>query len=325
MKVGLYLDLRNPEPWARPWPEVYGGALDLVVEAERLGADMVWLSEHHLFDDGYLPQPLTMAAAIAARTSHIGIGTAVLLAALRPAILVAEEAAIVDQLSGGRLTLGIGAGYSIPEYEAYDTDISRRYGLTDAAVSEIRRLLDDGVTTPPAAQRPFPIWLGYQGPQGARRAGRLGVGLLSLHRELLEPYRDGLVEGGHDPAGACTGGVLDIVLADDPESAFERILPHYAHQLNSYRQAAVAGSGRPAPRIITADKLRGGAEHRHGIPGLRVMTPPEAITAIGDATAGAPVQHVYLWASIAGMPDELVQRHIELLCTEVAPALRDAP
>ena len=112
------------------------------------------------------------------------------------------------------------------------------------------------------------------------------------------------------------------MVADDPDSAFHQILPHYAHQLNSYRQAAVAGTGRPAPKIITVDKLRGGAEHRHGIPGLRVMAPNDAVTAIREATDGAPVEHVYLWASIAGMPDELVDRHVELLCTEVAPALR---
>jgi alkanesulfonate monooxygenase SsuD/methylene tetrahydromethanopterin reductase-like flavin-dependent oxidoreductase (luciferase family) len=67
VKLGLYFDLRNPAPWARPWPEVYGRALDLVVEAERLGAASVWFSEHHLFTDGYLPQPLTFAAAAAAR------------------------------------------------------------------------------------------------------------------------------------------------------------------------------------------------------------------------------------------------------------------
>jgi alkanesulfonate monooxygenase SsuD/methylene tetrahydromethanopterin reductase-like flavin-dependent oxidoreductase (luciferase family) len=322
MKVGLYLDLRNPGPWARPWPEVYRHGLDLVVEAERLGADTVWLSEHHLFPDGYLPQPLTMAAAIAARTDRIGIGTAVLLAALRPPMLVAEEVAVVDQISGGRLVLGIGAGYSVPEYAAYGVDIGRRYGLTDAAVAEVRRLLDEGVVTPPAAQNPFPIWLGYQGPQGARRAGRLGVGLLSLDTSLLAPYREGLTEGGHDPATARTGGVLDIVLADDPEDAFEAILPHYAHQLNSYRHAAVAGTGRPPPKTVTVDKLRGGAERRHGIPGLRVMTPADAVGAIRAATADGPVEHVYLWASVGGMPDELVHRHVELLCTEVAPALR---
>lgn len=321
MKLGLYFDLRNPAPWARPWPEVYGRALDLVVEAERLGAGSVWFSEHHLFDDGYLPQPLTFAAAAAARTSRVRIGTAVLVAALRPAVLIAEEAAVIDQLSGGRLELGIGAGYSVPEYELYGADISKRYGLTDAAVAEIRRLLDDGIVTPPAAQDPFPIWLGYQGPQGAKRAGRLGVGLLSLDRSLLEPYREGLVEGGHDPAIARTGGMLDIIVADDPEAAFERILPHYAHQLNSYRTAAVAGTGRDVPKEITIEKLRSGAAQKGQIPGLRVLTPTDAVAAIHDATDGSPVEHVYLWASVAGMPDDLVERHVELTCTQVAPNL----
>ncbi len=321
MKLGLYFDLRNPAPWARPWPEVYGRALDLVVEAERLGAASVWFSEHHLFADGYLPQPLTFAAAAAARTSRVRIGTAVLIAALRPAALVAEEAAVIDQISGGRLELGIGAGYSVPEYELYDTDITKRYGLTDAAVTEIRRLLDEGIVTPPAAQNPFPIWLGYQGPQGAKRAGRLGVGLLSLDRALLDPYREGLVEGGHDPATARTGGMLDIIVADDPEEAFERILPHYAHQLNSYRAAAVAGSGRDAPKEITVEKLRGGAAQKGQIPGLRVLTPTDAVAAIREATGGSPVEHVYLWASVAGMPDEIVERHVELTCTQVAPNL----
>lgn len=321
MKLGLYFDLRNPAPWARPWPEVYGRALDLVVEAERLGAASVWFSEHHLFADGYLPQPLTFAAAAAARTSRVRIGTAVLIAALRPAALVAEEAAVIDQISGGRLELGIGAGYSVPEYEFYNADITKRYGLTDAAVTEIRRLLDEGIVTPPAAQNPFPIWLGYQGPQGAKRAGRLGVGLLSLDRALLDPYREGLVEGGHDPATARTGGMLDIIVADDPEEAFERILPHYAHQLNSYRAAAVAGSGRDAPKEITVEKLRGGAAQKGQIPGLRVLTPTDAVAAIREATGGSPVEHVYLWASVAGMPDEIVERHVELTCTQVAPNL----
>ena len=321
MKLGLYFDLRNPAPWARPWPEVYGRALDLVVEAEHLGAASVWFSEHHLFTDGYLPQPLTFAAAAAARTSRVRIGTAVLVAALRPAALVAEEAAVIDQLSGGRLELGIGAGYSVPEYELYNADITKRYGLTDSAVAEIRRLLDDGIVTPPAAQNPFPLWLGYQGPQGAKRAGRLGVGLLSLDPSLLDPYREGLIEGGHDPEIARTGGMLDIIVADDPEAAFERILPHYAHQLNSYRAAAVAGSGRDAPKEITVEKLRGGAAQKGQIPGLRVLTPTDAVTAIREATEGSPVEHVYLWASVAGMPDDLVEHHVELTCTQVAPNL----
>lgn len=321
MELGLFFDLRNPAPWARPWPELYGRTLDLVERAEELGAGSVWFTEHHLFEDGYLPQPLTFAAAVAARTRRITIGTAVLLAALRPAVLIAEEAAVVDQLSGGRLQLGFGAGYARREYDLYGADIQRRYGSTDAAIAEVRRLLDDGVVTPPAAQRPFPLWLGYQGPQGARRAGRLGVGLLSLDPQLLEPYHDGLVDGGHDPGVARTGGMLDIVVADDPEAALGRILPHLLHQANTYAEAAASGTGQ-APRVLTAEKVLARRRGPGSVPGLRVLTPADAVEAIGAATAAGPVEHVYLWASVAGMPDDLVDRHVELLFTEVAPALR---
>jgi alkanesulfonate monooxygenase SsuD/methylene tetrahydromethanopterin reductase-like flavin-dependent oxidoreductase (luciferase family) len=321
VKLGLFFDLRNPEPWARPWPDVFARNLELVERAEQGGLGAVWFTEHHLFADGYLPQPLTFLAAVAARTRTITIGTAVLLAALRPAPLVAEEAAVVDQLSGGRLQLGIGAGYSPREYALYDRDISKRYGLTDAAVAEVRRLLDDDVVTPPPAQRPFPLWLGYQGPQGARRAGRLGVGLLSLDRRLLEPYREGLAEAGHDPGLARTGGMLDVVVADDPEEALARILPHFLHQANTYAECAVAGTGTE-PRVLTAEKVMSRSTAPGQVPGLRVMTPDDAVAAIREATDGAPVEHVYLWASVAGMPGDLVDRHVELLCSEVAPALR---
>ena len=63
MRVGIYTDLRNPPGWRRPWAEHYARTMDRIAEAERLGADSVWVTEHHFFEDGYLPQPLTMAAA----------------------------------------------------------------------------------------------------------------------------------------------------------------------------------------------------------------------------------------------------------------------
>ena len=133
MNVGIYLDLRNPPPWKQDPARVYAFALELCEEAERLGAHSVWLSEHHGFEDGYLPQPLTFAAAVAARTARLRIGTAVLLAPLRDPAHIAEEAAVVDLVSDGRLELGLGAGYRVPEFEQFDADPARRY-TTDRRV-----------------------------------------------------------------------------------------------------------------------------------------------------------------------------------------------
>jgi len=322
LRVGLYFDLRNPPGWRRPWSALYRDALDLAADADRRGIGSIWLSEHHFFEDGYLTQPLTFASAVAARTTQARIGTAVLLAALRHPQHIAEEAAVVDLVSGGRLEIGIGAGYRVPEYEAFGADISRRYTLTDSAVAEVRRRLHDPAAVPPPAQSAVPIWLGYQGPQGAARAGRLGVGLLSLEPSLLGPYREALEQAGHDPGSARMGGMVDIVVADDPERAFEAILPFYAYQANTYRRYGVEGTGRPEPKELTVDKLRGGARQMGQIPGLRVLTPDDAVAALREQIAGLPVEHVYLWASVAGMPEEIAARHCELVVTQVAPALQ---
>lgn len=317
MRVGVYLDLRNPGPWRRPWSEHYAQSLEWVEEAERLGADSVWLSEHHFFDDGYLPQPLTFAAALAARTRRMRIGTAILLAPLRSALQMAEEAAVVDNLSGGRLDLGLGAGYVDREFAAFGADFGRRYGRTDQRIREIRALLAGGELTPPPVQDPLPLWLGYQGPQGAARAGRLGVGLLTLNPASLAPYRSGLAEGGHDPAQARMAGLVSAVLSDDPESAREVLLPHIAHQLNSYREAA---AGRPL-KPVTPEMLREDSGGGRSFQAAEVLDPEALIARVTDQTRDLPVHEVYFWLSIAGMPDARVQRHLELLCGPVRAAL----
>src|SRR5947199_6035592 len=126
MHTGIYFDLRNPPQWAIDPARLYSFTLEMCEEADALGCHSIWLSEHHLFDDGYLPQPLTMAAAAAARTGRARIGTAVMIAPLHQAAELAEQAIVVDIISGGRLDLGIGAGYRVPEFELFGAELSRR-------------------------------------------------------------------------------------------------------------------------------------------------------------------------------------------------------
>ncbi len=136
-------------------------------ESERLGADSVWFSEHHRFEDCYLPQPLTLAAAAAARTVRVRLGTGILIAPLRKTAQLAEEAAVVDIISGGRLDLGLGAGYRAPEFDLFGADMGARYRTLDAQVGECPR--SPGRTTGMAWPRvattpPPPGW-----PAGCRR------------------------------------------------------------------------------------------------------------------------------------------------------------
>ncbi|MHB8670482.1 MAG: LLM class flavin-dependent oxidoreductase [Acidimicrobiales bacterium] len=321
MEVGLYFDLRNPPPWRQDWSRLYGFTLEMCEEAERLGVSSVWLSEHHLFEDGYLPQPLTFAAAVAARTRRVRIGTAILIAPLRSAIQIAEEAAVVDIVSGGRLELGLGAGYRVPEFELFGADMGRRYATTDERARELRAIWSAGRVTPPPVQDRVPIWMGYQGPQGARRAGLLGEGLLSIDPSLLEPYRAGLAEGGADPSTARMAGVLSGFVSDDPESEWPTVAKHLAYQWDSYRRYMVEGTGQPDPPPIDPERWR---QRRtpSGLPRFLHATPSDAAEAIRARLAGLPVGTVYLWASLAGMSEEVVARHVQLVCTELRPLLQ---
>lgn len=313
--VGIYTDMRNPPGWRRPWAEHYGRTMDRIAAAEDMGLDSVWVTEHHFFEDGYLPQPLVLAAAIAARTRRARIGTAVLLAPLRQALPVAEEAAVVDLISGGRLELGVGPGYAPEEHERFGSDAATARARTEALLAEVRRLHAEGGVTPGPAQQPVPMWLGYQGPRGARRAGELGVGLLSLRRDLLEPYQAGLEAGGHPAGAARMGGLVELVVAEDPERAAVRIAPHRAHQQATYR-AAAGGARRGAAE---------GPPSTDPLAGLAVVTPSDAVRVLRERTDGLPVDHVYVWASVAGMPEDLVTSHVDLLCSQVLPVLRSAP
>src|SRR5579883_2591092 len=103
VRFGFTMDLRNPEAWHRPWPELYAEHLDFIGWAETLGFDGVWLAEHHGIADGFPPSPFVIGAAIAARTKTLRIATAVALAPFYHPVRLAEDTAVLDALSNGRL------------------------------------------------------------------------------------------------------------------------------------------------------------------------------------------------------------------------------
>jgi alkanesulfonate monooxygenase SsuD/methylene tetrahydromethanopterin reductase-like flavin-dependent oxidoreductase (luciferase family) len=157
MRLGLYYDLRNPGP-VRPWARVYAAALDRIAGADDAGIGAIWVTEHHGFADGYLPAPLTFYAAIAARTRRARIGTAVAISPLMPATALAEQAAVVDILSDGRLELGLGAGWRAAEFPAFGADYARRYQALEETVRALPGLWESGRVTPGPVQRPLPVW-----------------------------------------------------------------------------------------------------------------------------------------------------------------------
>ena len=182
---GLITCQRPPDD-ARTDADLYREAVERTVAAERAGFDSAWVSEHHFLDDGYMPSLLVTAAALAQATSRISIGTAVLLAPLYDPLHLAEDAATVDLISGGRFILGIGAGWRAEEFDLFGVAQNERAKLMNRTVKTLRGAWSDGpfgfdghmVNVTPKPAHPIPIWMGGFAAGAVKRAGRIGDGFL---------------------------------------------------------------------------------------------------------------------------------------------------
>lgn len=139
---GVWYDFRQPLPRPISYRQFYAEALDEIVLAEQLGYTDCWTSEHHFVDDGYLPSHMAILGAVAGRTERIKLGTVLLLPLYHP-LRVAEDAAVLDLASGGRFTLGVGAGYVQFEFET-GVERTHRPSSMEEGVKIIRRAWDEG-------------------------------------------------------------------------------------------------------------------------------------------------------------------------------------
>ena len=175
MKFGVgYYTLQSPPHNPSPHEKLYSEMLEEISAAEDLGFDSAWLSEHHFLNDGYCPSLLLTAAAIGARTKKIRIGTGVLLLPLHDLIRIAEDAAVADIISRGRLILGLGLGYRKEEFEGFGASLKERKGRMEEGLEILQKSWADGPfsfhgryhnyenvnVTPKPVQRPIPIWIG---------------------------------------------------------------------------------------------------------------------------------------------------------------------
>jgi alkanesulfonate monooxygenase SsuD/methylene tetrahydromethanopterin reductase-like flavin-dependent oxidoreductase (luciferase family) len=319
----IRFDFRNPGFAGTTMAERYTAALAMCEWADRLGFMSVVLSEHHGSEDGYLPSPLTMAAAIAARTESVRVNIAALVSSFHDPLRVAEEIAVVDLLSAGRLDLVLANGYVDDEFAMFGVARRERVSRTVELVETLREAWTGEPfeyrgrvvrVTPTPYQTGGPrLVMGGSSEAAARRAARLGDGFMPSTPELWDHYRDETVVLGRPDPGAYVGGDTSFFhVADDPDEAWTAIAPYALHEANCYgRWSAAAGTGRSGgyEPADDADALRATGQYR-------VLT-PEAL--VDELRAKGPYAFALFHPMMGGIPPPLAWQSLGLFEERVLP------
>jgi alkanesulfonate monooxygenase SsuD/methylene tetrahydromethanopterin reductase-like flavin-dependent oxidoreductase (luciferase family) len=319
----MRFDLRNPAIAETSMADRYAATLEIAEWADRLGCVSLVLSEHHGSADGYLPSPLTMAAAIVARTQTTRVSVAALIAPFYDPLRLAEDLLVLDHLSRGRIDLIIGGGYVPAEFETLGVPMKERVHRVTEVIETIQGAFTGApfefqgrtVHLTPEPFGPGPsITLGGSSEGAARRAARLGVGFLPSLPEVWEFYRDEvLARGGADPGPSPIGANRIVALAEDPDRGWAQMAPYFQHEMNAYGEWQIAsGVASPYFTVNDLDELR-----ETGL--YAVLTPEEYVAEL----KAAPFPFALLHPLCGGMPIDLAWSSLRLLEHEVIPAFAD--
>lgn len=307
--------------------ERYRLAAAQVVHAERLGFDSAWVAQHHFHgDEGGLPAPMVFLAHAAAQTSRIRLGTGIITLPLELPVRVAEDASVLDLLSGGRLEVGVGAGGNPTAFNAFGLDVAERAALFTGHLDALRdawagRELPGGDRLYPANPHlQDRIWQASFSADGARRAGAAGDGLL-LSRTQPRPAsapRASL----HD----LQGPMVDAYLAALPPGRAPRILASRSVFVADDRADAMrfaeAGLGRMRARLDPAGPYAAGTlADLIAAFDVHVGTPADVLASLqADRTLEAATELAVQVHSV-DPPHAFILRSMELMAEAVAPAL----
>jgi luciferase family oxidoreductase group 1 len=341
INFGTFLLMQSPS--ARSSEEIYGRALDTAQAAEDLGFRNLWLAEHHFSTYGYVARPLQLATYIAARTTRLRVGSAVIVVPLHHPLIVAEEIATLDVLAGGRFDVGLGRGYQRYEFERLGLDLDTARQRWEESVDIILKALGGEPFThegelfqipettifPQPVQKPHPpIWVTAQSPESVDATVRRGFNLLTggfgVPLERMADFRQQFDRATAAAAPATTPevGVQRAVYVTDSEAdaraAAEEARWNMRVTLSLRNQYERVEDGRaiavPAPSEPDTDDLL----DRY----LVIGTPDTVIHQIGRVQEHVGITHFNCSFWFGDLEHKRILRSMELFSREVMPAFQ---
>ncbi len=324
----MRFDMRAPSFSSASTSELYSAALEMAAWADEHGFTMISLSEHHATDDGYLPSPIALAGCIVGRTRSVRIGILALLLPLYDPVKLAEDLAVLDIASGGRVAVAAGIGYRPDEYAMFGVDWKRRGQLMDECLDVLLRAWRGEVfeyrgrrvkLSPLPATQPHPfLSVGGMGRKGALRAARFGLPFQPAVNtpEVLELYRSECERLGVKSPMVMPPGTGQMTwVSEDPDRTWSEIGPHLLHDAMTYASWQPKGQHSAVySEATTVEALRADGKYR-------VLTPDECIA---DAVSTGTRARFVHFPLCGGTPPEIAWQSLELFANKVLPALSTA-
>jgi putative FMN-dependent luciferase-like monooxygenase len=313
---------------AAPAAERYRLAAEQIIHAERCGFDSAWVAQHHFHEaEGGLPAPLVFLAHVAAQTRRIRLGTGIITLPLELPLRVAEDTAVLDMLSGGRLEVGIGPGGNMAAFRAFGLDSDDRGKLTADHLALIRAAWAGDAL--PGGDRLYPahagldarVWQASFGVEGARRAGLAGDGLLLSRTQPRPDQRWGMT------LAEIQEPMLDAYFSALPSGVAPRVLGSRSVFVADTRAEALRlaelGLGRMRPRLAAQGHpaATGSVHDLIAAYDVHCGTADDVIASLLAEPTLRRATDLAVQVHSIDPPHPLVLRSIELMADRVAPAL----
>src|SRR5215210_6646523 len=308
--------------------ERYRLAAEQIIHAEQHGFDSAWVAQHHFHEaEGGLPSPLVFLSHVAARTSKIRLGTGIITLPLENPVRVAEDAVVLDLLSGGRLEVGVGTGGTPSSFTAFGLDSASRSEIYDRSLATVRdawdgRPLNGGDSLYPAAPGLNDrVWQATFSVGGGIRAGKAGDGLM-LSRTQPRPK-----DAPQATLPDIQHPIIDAYLEALPEGREPRIVASRSLFVADSREEALRLAEKGLRRVVDGFVAKGHVVPGNTLPEIMAAldthagTPDDVIASLSADTTLPRVTDLVFQVHSVDPPHPAILRSIELIATKVAPAL----
>ena len=327
-RFGVCYDFRNPPDSGRSMPQLYSEALEQIHWLDGLGLDLVWFTEHHFVDDGYLPAWIPVASAAAALTERVRFSSDICLLPFNHPLRLAEDLAVLDNLSNGRVEVGVGLGYAPHEFEGFGIPVANRVSLSDEGLEVLRRCFSgerfsfrgkryqfENVQITPRFVQPGgpPLWVAAMSAPGARRAARFDCNLLPQgdRSQTLDVWRTELEASGREAGDYRVGIIKGVFVTDDAERDWPAVKESERYRMKLYSRFFAEsqtdfGSGDHIPQ----NWVVGDVDH--------------CVRELAGFMSTYGITDLVTWGIPPGLGADYMSSSLDLFAREVVPRLRAA-